>query len=521
MLKAAETHAQPDATTLERTACVYTSCYCEENALLLSRRLVDSGVVPAPECLYVLFVTNRLRQTPLWCQRAASDEDGLVVWDYHVFVIEAAHGRLRRARVWDLDTRLPFPCSLDDYTHAALRPVRAPVYRVVPAADLWRHFASDRSHMRLPEGGWSAAPPPYPCLGPQDGVRAVTLQQYLDVREAYEGHSQEPGAPPEATWEASLPPVRHQAKQQRPQAPPSHAEAPRALRAGGDDRRRAADQLLGGEGGGPGLLGPGGLRLPGGSAAAEGRPWVREVGPASAGQPQGLDPADEPEGPHLAHASARTRDLLRRSKGLPKEELLDLAEDARLRGNEAFKAGDVRDAVDAYTLALNLAPSDARLFANRAAAFMRLKRWPDMLADADGALALEPANVKALLRRAEALRNMGLRHQALEAARTASPQQQQARAEAGAAAAEAAARAAAARTEQLKALAEDAAVAAAAAQADADAGLAQVFGGLLLSCEGGALFDAAGAAGASFKDIVKELRARGLDELAQAARSPI
>jgi tetratricopeptide (TPR) repeat protein len=74
----------------------------------------------------------------------------------------------------------------------------------------------------------------------------------------------------------------------------------------------------------------------------------------------------------------------------------------------------VRDAVDAYTLALNLAPSDARLFANRAAAFMRLKRWPDMLADADGALALEPANVKALLRRAEALRNMGLRHQALE-----------------------------------------------------------------------------------------------------------
>jgi hypothetical protein len=156
-------------------------------------------------------------------------------------------------------------------------------------------------------------------------------------QEALSAHRAGAGAPPEATWEASLPPVRHQAKQQRPQAPPSHAEAPRALRAGGDDRRRAADQLLGGEGGGPGLLGPGGLRLPGGSAAAEGRPWVREVGPASAGQPQGLDPADEPEGPHLAHASARTRDLLRRSKGLPKEELLDLAEDARLRGNEAFK----------------------------------------------------------------------------------------------------------------------------------------------------------------------------------------
>lgn len=39
-------------------------------------------------------------------------------------MIEAPRGGLRRARVWDLDTRLPFPCTLEDYAEAALPPVR-------------------------------------------------------------------------------------------------------------------------------------------------------------------------------------------------------------------------------------------------------------------------------------------------------------------------------------------------------------------------------------------------------------
>jgi hypothetical protein len=40
-------------------------------------------------------------------------------------VIEAPHAGLPAARVWDLDTRLPFPCPLADYAAAALRPVPA------------------------------------------------------------------------------------------------------------------------------------------------------------------------------------------------------------------------------------------------------------------------------------------------------------------------------------------------------------------------------------------------------------
>jgi len=51
---------------LERAACTYTPCYCEENALLLSKHLVRSGVVCSAESLYVVFVTNRRRQVRVY-----------------------------------------------------------------------------------------------------------------------------------------------------------------------------------------------------------------------------------------------------------------------------------------------------------------------------------------------------------------------------------------------------------------------------------------------------------------------
>lgn len=73
--------APPQA--LERAACTYTACYCEENALLLSKRLAAAGAAPTGS-LYLIFVSNPRRQAPLWRQRSSSYEDGLVVWDYHV-----------------------------------------------------------------------------------------------------------------------------------------------------------------------------------------------------------------------------------------------------------------------------------------------------------------------------------------------------------------------------------------------------------------------------------------------------
>lgn len=61
------------------------------------------------------------------------------------------------------------------------------MYRLVPAASLLQHFASDRSHMRRPDGSWCAEPPPYPCItaaaaaAAADGSCTMNLPRYRDM----------------------------------------------------------------------------------------------------------------------------------------------------------------------------------------------------------------------------------------------------------------------------------------------------------------------------------------------------
>jgi hypothetical protein len=54
--------AEPPPRLLERAECAHTACYCEENALLLSKQLVAQGVVSDPASLFVVFVANPARQ---------------------------------------------------------------------------------------------------------------------------------------------------------------------------------------------------------------------------------------------------------------------------------------------------------------------------------------------------------------------------------------------------------------------------------------------------------------------------
>lgn len=75
--------------------------------------------------------------------------------------------------------------------------------------------------------------------------------------------------------------------------------------------------------------------------------------------------------------------------------------------NPHLRAGDYDDAIQQYTLAVGLSPSDARGLTNRAAALMRVRRWRDAACDCDWALQVAPGNIKALLRKAEALRQLG------------------------------------------------------------------------------------------------------------------
>ena len=93
----------------------YTSCYCEENVWKLCdkiqnsknlRNLVEKGNV------YAIFISNENKTVPLWQQSASENEDGLVVWDYHVIL--AMKGE--KCMVFDLDTKLPYPCEFEQYS---------------------------------------------------------------------------------------------------------------------------------------------------------------------------------------------------------------------------------------------------------------------------------------------------------------------------------------------------------------------------------------------------------------------
>lgn len=87
-------------------------------------------------------------------------------WDYHVILIH--HHMDAVAFVYDLDTALPFPCDFDTYFDNALLDNRLlsseeyyRSYRVIGARHFLDTFASDRSHMRRPDGTWSMPAPAY------------------------------------------------------------------------------------------------------------------------------------------------------------------------------------------------------------------------------------------------------------------------------------------------------------------------------------------------------------------------
>ncbi len=135
--------------------------WCEENAWHFCADARLDGHACA-----VVVISNPDRCVALWHQRAASAPSRPVLWDYHVLVssrdAEGAHW------IWDLDTTLAFPCAASAWARATLRAlpgVPAPRLRCIPAEFYRREFASDRRHMRAPDGTWLQPPPPWPAIG--------------------------------------------------------------------------------------------------------------------------------------------------------------------------------------------------------------------------------------------------------------------------------------------------------------------------------------------------------------------
>ncbi|GAB4823241.1 hypothetical protein N2152v2_010287 [Parachlorella kessleri] len=92
-------------------------------------------------------------------------------------------------------------------------------------------------------------------------------------------------------------------------------------------------------------------------------------------------------------------------------------EHAKELGNDAFTLGDYEAAVRHYSQALQLHPSDAKLWSNRAAAYLAKGWYQQALHDADHAISLRPDWPKAWGRKAAAHQHLGQYSQALEAYR--------------------------------------------------------------------------------------------------------
>jgi DnaJ family protein C protein 7 len=76
-------------------------------------------------------------------------------------------------------------------------------------------------------------------------------------------------------------------------------------------------------------------------------------------------------------------------------------------GNTHFKAGRLQEAVDVYTAALEIDPTNkgtnSKILNNRAMCYTKLKQWDDVIKDCDQAIKLDPSYTKARKTRAKAL----------------------------------------------------------------------------------------------------------------------
>uniref|UniRef100_A0A7S1JI34 Uncharacterized protein n=1 Tax=Eutreptiella gymnastica TaxID=73025 RepID=A0A7S1JI34_9EUGL len=80
-------------------------------------------------------------------------------------------------------------------------------------------------------------------------------------------------------------------------------------------------------------------------------------------------------------------------------------------GNEFFRQGNIKGAIEKYTQAIAKIPGKAKqgalLYGNRSACYLQSEMWEEAAEDAESALALDKTLVKCHFRRAVALRHLG------------------------------------------------------------------------------------------------------------------
>lgn len=86
---------------------------------------------------------------------------------------------------------------------------------------------------------------------------------------------------------------------------------------------------------------------------------------------------------------------------------VELAQEAKAKGNASFQAGDFSAAVQHFTKAIELNPSDHVLYSNRSGAYASLKQFENALKDAEMCIKLKPDWAKGYSRKGLAEFNLG------------------------------------------------------------------------------------------------------------------
>ncbi|KAF0697505.1 Aste57867_11815 [Aphanomyces stellatus] len=78
------------------------------------------------------------------------------------------------------------------------------------------------------------------------------------------------------------------------------------------------------------------------------------------------------------------------------------AEEWKTKGNDLYKKADYRGAIDMYTMAIELSPTTAAYYANRAAGYLMLNKFQEAIGDSSRAIAMEPTFLRGYQRKAKA-----------------------------------------------------------------------------------------------------------------------
>lgn len=87
----------------------------------------------------------------------------------------------------------------------------------------------------------------------------------------------------------------------------------------------------------------------------------------------------------------------------------------KAKGNDFYKSKNYKEAIEAYSKAIALDPSNALLYTNRAAAALMTLQYKEAVQDSDQAIALDPNCAKAFFRKATALKGLGNLQGAIDA----------------------------------------------------------------------------------------------------------